>query len=265
MHRLLLAASLLVSATLAAPLDQNESTKITYGYAVDVAAATSTATFNCYGQQNYRVAFVQIYQPINDGMPNPNGPTNIQNAVNAGLGVEVFVTPSLTGGKQGYEQLDEAYNYVTSRGVNVKSIWLQVTSPINWPSNQQNNANFIYSFLARAQQRNLGVGIYTNAYDWMQITSGWTGWSQIPGGVRLWYWHVTTTGPAGQTDPTFNDFTPFSGFYDPLVKQYAQYIYICSTNVNINVYKVSNKQAPEAKEIADGKPVVGLLMGSDRQ
>ncbi len=37
------------------------------------------------------------------------------------------------------------------------------------------------------QQRNLGVGIYTNAYDWQQITQGWTGWNMINSGVNLWF------------------------------------------------------------------------------
>jgi hypothetical protein len=37
------------------------------------------------------------------------------------------------------------------------------------------------------QQRNLGVGIFTNAYDWQQITQGWTGWNVITSGVNLWF------------------------------------------------------------------------------
>jgi hypothetical protein len=81
MTSLLWIASLLVATALAAPLEKDDA-KISYAYAVDVAAPTSTSTFNCYRQQNYRTAFVQIYQPANGGSVNPNGPANVQNAVN---------------------------------------------------------------------------------------------------------------------------------------------------------------------------------------
>ena len=76
------------------------------------------------------------------------------------MGAEVFVLPQPIGSKQGYQQLDEAYNYITSNGVNVRSIWLQVTSPINWSPTTQNNINFILSFLQRTQGG--GALHYTN-------------------------------------------------------------------------------------------------------
>ena len=76
--------SLLVATALAAPLEKDDG-KISYAYAVDVAAPTSTSTFNCYRQQNFRTAFVQIYQPANGGSVNPNGPANVQNAISGML------------------------------------------------------------------------------------------------------------------------------------------------------------------------------------
>jgi hypothetical protein len=263
-------ASLLVATALAAPMEK-EGAKISYAYAVDVIASTSTSTFNCYQQQNYRTAFVQVYQPTNGGSVNPNGPANIQNAISAGLGVEAFVLPQPVSSKQGSQQLDEAYSYVTSNGVNLRSIWLQVTSPINWPSSTSSNINFILSFLNRAQQRNLGVGIYTSAYDWQQITQGWTGWNAITSGVNLWYWHVTAAGPAGQTSQDFTDFANFGGFFNPLVKQFAQNINICSTYVNLDMYKTGNKIVADAaatfekSNSTDNRPTIGLLMSSWKQ
>jgi hypothetical protein len=73
-------ASLLVATALAAPLEKADA-KFSYAYAVDVAAATNTQIFNCYRQQNYMTAFVQVYQPANGGSVNLNGPANVQNAI----------------------------------------------------------------------------------------------------------------------------------------------------------------------------------------
>jgi len=257
----LLFLALVVGASLAAPIEEDGSEKITYGYAVDLYAATSTSTFSCYERGNFKTAFIRVYKPDNGGTVDPNGPTNVQNANSAGMGVEVFMVPQPSGSKQGYVQLDEAYNYVTSHGVNLKSIWIKVTSPINWPSNQQNNANFIYSMLTRAQARGLKVGIYTNAYDWAQITNGWTGWTSIAGGVNLWYWHVTASGSAGQTAQNFGDFSSFGGWNNPAVKQYGQNVNVCQTTVNLNVYNAGSKKVDAIQKINDDEPiVVGLLM-----
>jgi hypothetical protein len=254
----LLLLSLVVGVSVAVPVE-----KITYANAVDVSAATSTTTFACYKSSNQiMTAFVRVYQPANGGSVDPNGPANVQNAISAGLGAEVFVTPQPVGSKTGAQQLDEAYTYLTNFGVNIRSIWIQVTTPINWPSNAQNNANFINSFLTRAQQRNIGIGIYTNAYDWQQITQNWNGWTVIQGGVNLWYWNVNAQGSAGQTPPNFNDFSSFSGFTSPMVKQFGQNINVCSTTVNIDVYKTGNMNADIATKATKEHPIVGLLMES---
>lgn len=78
------------------------------------------------------------------------------------------------------------------------------------------------------------------------------------------YWHVSGVGSAGQTQPNFNDFAPFCGFYNPIVKQYAQNMYLsaCGSYLNYDVYKLSSKDAPQAQKTTDDKPIVGLLMDS---
>jgi hypothetical protein len=81
------------------------------------------------------------------------------------------------------------------------------------------------------------------------------------------YWHVNAQGSAGQTQPNFNDFTSFSGFTSPVVKQFGQNINLCSTTVNINVYSSSKSNADaaatfEKSNSADNKLTVGLLMSS---
>lgn len=73
---------MLVSAVLAAPAKEGESSKIVYASAVDITALTSSSIFSCFRNQNFRTAFVQIYQPSGGGMPNYYGPSNVQNAFN---------------------------------------------------------------------------------------------------------------------------------------------------------------------------------------
>ncbi|KAK6055515.1 hypothetical protein COOONC_06979 [Cooperia oncophora] len=50
----------------------------------------------------------------------------------------------------------------------------QVTSPNNWLKSTRTNINFLADILCRASQYGLTVGIYTNFYDWSQITDGAT-------------------------------------------------------------------------------------------
>jgi hypothetical protein len=60
---------------------------------------------------------------------------------------------------------------------------------------------------------------------------------------------------------------PFSGFFNPIVKQYAQSMSLCGTSINYDVYKISNhiKSSQSDTEIIDrtannNKIVVGQLM-----
>ncbi|KAJ1350527.1 hypothetical protein KIN20_006332 [Parelaphostrongylus tenuis] len=99
--------------------------------------------------------------------------------------------------KSGAQQLDEAYKYLTSSGIRVVT------------------------------QYGLSVGIYTNYYDWSQITNG-----TVVGNTMLWYWNVYGSGEAGESQPNFKDFDPFSGWSAPTVKQFGQVESVCGVTVN---------------------------------
>lgn len=79
------------------------------------------------------------------------------------------------------------------------------------------------------QQYNYQVGIYTNVYDWNQITGGWTG---AGSDVMLWYWNVQGSGPSGETAANFNDFRSFGNWRAANVKQFAQVEGVCNVTVN---------------------------------
>ncbi|VDM58999.1 unnamed protein product, partial [Angiostrongylus costaricensis] len=143
----------------------------------------------------------------------------------AGLGTEVYMTPQPNSRKTGSQQFDEMYNYMTKSGIKIVTVWIQVTSPINWSTSIAVNVNFIDSITAR--QYGLSVGIYTNYYDWSQITSG-----LIADGTMLWYWNVYGPGVAGESPPDFTDFHSFAGWTAPVVKQFAQVESVCGVTVN---------------------------------
>uniref|UniRef100_A0A158P9R9 Mannosyltransferase n=1 Tax=Angiostrongylus cantonensis TaxID=6313 RepID=A0A158P9R9_ANGCA len=74
----------------------------------------------------------------------------------------------------------------------------------------------------------VSVGIYTNFYDWQQITNNWTGATNCP----LWYWKVLGPGPSGETSSNFYDFHPFSLWTSPIAKQFGQLELVCGSTVN---------------------------------
>ncbi|WKX93693.1 hypothetical protein Q1695_011172 [Nippostrongylus brasiliensis] len=163
------------------------------------------------------------------------------------------MTPSPTSSKTGATQFDELYNALISANINVRSIWLQVTSPINWPTNTSNNVAFMNSVLSRAIQYGLTVGIYTNSYDWDQIAGGATVYN-----VMLWYWKVNGAGTSGETPANYNDFRSFGGWSKPSVKQFAQSEYTCGVLSNRDIYTTSTS-VDSSDKVVPGMLVVGGL------
>lgn len=209
-----------------------------YNFAVDIASGSSLQNLQCIYQQGYKTIFAQIYTPNNGGQVNQQGCQAVINAYTANLGTEVYVTPSTTSSKTGAQQFDEAYNGMKNSGINIHSMWLQVTSPINWPNNLQSNVNFIQSFINRAIQYGVNPGIYTNWYDWQQITGSYVGFANQ---ARLWYWNAYGQGPNAEGDANFNDFRTFGGWTQPNVKQFALNEGLCSLTLNRDVYPVGAK------------------------
>jgi len=214
--------------------------KASYSFAVDFSASASVSTLQCIKQNGYAAAFIRVYMPANGGQVDTIGCASVINSHQAGLGTEIYVTPAPTGTKTGSQQFDEFYTYMQNSGIQVSAVWLQVTSPLNWSSYQQTNVNFISSFSQRAKQYGVTPNIYTNWYDWQQITSSWTGWQSIANS-KLWYWWTLGQGVNDETPADFSDFRPFGGWNNPAVKQYAQFESLCGLTVNRDVYPSGTK------------------------
>ncbi|VDK88475.1 unnamed protein product [Litomosoides sigmodontis] len=205
-----------------------------YGQAIDIIAQTDQSVFRCLLQQGFAVAFIRAYLPNGGGSPDINCIANIHNAINEGLGVEIYVEPQPNSAKSGGGHFLEVYTFLTNKDIAVKAIWIKITTPIIWPNNQAANVNFINEFILYAWQYGVVVGIYTNWYDWKQITNGELGVDQRR--IRFWYWNMLGSGWNAATSPTFDDFRPFGGFNVPALKQYVENIYVCGISASLSIY-----------------------------
>jgi len=217
-----------------------------FAYAVDVIASGTQSAFNCIYNFGYNLAFLRIYGPTGNGAVDTTGVQNVYYATNAGLAYEVFVTPATNNAKSGGTQFTEAYNYATQQGLRLNRIWLQVTSPINWSTSTTQNVNLINSFISTASSYGISVGIYTNWYDWLQITGNS---NSVRGFYGLWYWHAQGLGKAGETAASTTDFVPFGPFSSGIVKQCGVGENVCQLNLNLNIYSTSAAQEFKANTV----------------
>nr|CDJ84788.1 Glycoside hydrolase domain containing protein [Haemonchus contortus] len=265
MQRLLVLSACLVLSSFASPvLQQVENVKekaaselASLAYAVDLSAPVSLSGFQCIRNNLYNVAFIRAYTPVGQGQIDPYACANIQNANAAGMGTEVYMTPQPNSAKTGAQQFDEMYSNLRNSNINVQSVWIQVTSPVNWYVTSSLNINFINSILSRASQYGLTIGIYTNVNEWNQITG-----SASISNAMLWYWNTYGSGVSNETPANFNDFRSFGGWTYPSVKQFGQVESVCGITVNRDTYSTSSAAAGMSRrEKSDNIIVGGLGLG----
>ncbi|KAI6185164.1 putative lysozyme [Aphelenchoides fujianensis] len=224
----------------------------TYWYqAVDLVGSVSSNTFTCLYNAGVDLVFSRIYSGANGGQTDSTGVQNAITAYNLGLGIEVFLQPSPSSSKSGGQQFNEAYNYAVSSGLQLNRIWLLVHSPADWGSYTYSNVNFIQSVISAANNQNIQIGIYTNWYDWDQITASST---SISANTQLWYWNAYGFGSRAESYQDFSDFFSFGNFRSASVKQYGVGETLCSTYVNRNIYP-SNGVIAQAKNTVNAEVV----------
>ncbi|VDN34432.1 unnamed protein product [Cylicostephanus goldi] len=114
-----------------------------YAYALDLSGAVPYNTFTCIKSNGYSTVFVRAYDP------------------SAGLGTEVFMTPLLRSMKRGSEQFRELYDGLRYGNIQLRTVWIQVTSPVNWGPNVQENINFINDIIMAANEMRCCRDVYT--------------------------------------------------------------------------------------------------------
>ncbi|RCN34234.1 hypothetical protein ANCCAN_19923 [Ancylostoma caninum] len=196
-HSSMLALVLLCSMALSglsSPVVQEQpaSELGTIYYAVDLSAPLPTSTFKCI-QGISLYAFLRAYSHSGQGQLDPVACSNIKNAYAAGLNTEAYMTPQPKSSKTGAQQFDEMYGGLRNCDISVKSIWVQVTYPVNWHASTTKNVDFLNGILIRAQQYGIVVGVYTNLYEWNEITGG-----AITDNIPIWYWNVYGPGTSNE-------------------------------------------------------------------
>ncbi|RCN46693.1 hypothetical protein ANCCAN_07322 [Ancylostoma caninum] len=230
-----------------------------YAYAVDLEVPVPLSGFNCMKKYGYKTVFIRAYDPTGAGRFDTNAVNNIRNANQAGLGTEAYMTPQLHSNKRGSQQFRELYEGLRNAKIQVRTVWVQVTSPVNWGPNTQANIYFINDIVSMAKYYGVTIGFYTNVYDWNQITKG----ANVEGAM-LWYWNVNGAGVNGETPANFDDFRPFAKFTKPTVKQFGQVEHLCGVTVNRDVYTLNNSinLVSSKAEKLDGELIVGTLGGN---
>ncbi|KAI6238546.1 putative lysozyme [Aphelenchoides fujianensis] len=100
------------------------------------------------------------------------------------------------------------------------------------------NVNFIQSVISAANNAGVQIAIYTNWYDWDQITASST---SIASSTQLW--NANGYGSRAEGYGDFSDFFSFGNFRSATIKQYGLGESICSTTVNVNTYPVNGLKA----------------------
>ncbi|VDK49620.1 unnamed protein product [Cylicostephanus goldi] len=260
------------------------SATVNYAYAVDIDKAMTASTFNCFKKSGYNAVFIRAYNPQGSGLFDANAPNNIRSAYSAGLGTEVFMTPQPKSAKTGAAQFKEMIDGLKKANINVRTVWVQVTSPVNWGADSKTNIAFLNDIAKTAIVRissshleltacqcradanadsidrlycssGITIGYYTSVYDWNQITKN----TPVTGtNIPLWYWNVNGGGPSGETPANFNDFRAFGGFTQAMVKQFGQQESICGVVANRDVYNTAAKKLFAISKMENGMMTIGL-------
>uniref|UniRef100_A0A0K0EZ57 Lysozyme n=1 Tax=Strongyloides venezuelensis TaxID=75913 RepID=A0A0K0EZ57_STRVS len=211
------------------------STNAEYLNAIDVSESLFTPQINCIKSNGYSAIFTQVYAG-SDGV-DETGIENIINAYKGDLGVEVYILP-YPKGLPSDVQFDDTYKRLKSANIDVRTIWLKVTNQQDWIYLTQENINFIQSMIIRARNYGVTLGIYTNWYDWYQITGNTTAFQQF--NLPLWYWDTYGYGLGAESLPNFNDFRGFGSWKSATVKEYGLKEFICSSTLSKIVYSKSS-------------------------
>ncbi len=192
---------------------------------VDIASATSAATFTCLKNAGNTFAIIRAYRSF--GSLDPNANTNLANARTAGLSTDVYMFPCR--GKNATTQVNELISGVSSNLYS--TIWIDMeTNPstgCSWSGHDATtNCNFLTETINAIKAKGKTPGIYSSAVQWQGIFGSTTACSSH-GSVPLWYAHYDNV-------QAFSDFKAFGGWTTPKMKQFAGDVTLCSTGIDKN-------------------------------
>ncbi|KAF2072606.1 hypothetical protein CYY_006084 [Polysphondylium violaceum] len=191
---------------------------------VDVSSLTSTSSFGCLKSNGFNFAVVRCFQSV--GRVDPNCASSVNNAWSAGMSdVDLYMFPCSSCGNGG-GQASKLISYLKENNVKYGTIWIDVEGPgTYWGSSTSANVAFFQDIVSGLEKEGVNIGVYTSASQWAPIMGDYEGASKFP----LWYAHYD-----GVT--SFSDFSPFSGWSKPYMKQFMGDVSTCGTTVDKNWY-----------------------------
>jgi len=192
---------------------------------VDISTSSTIDGFKCLqSQYGYDYAIIRAYRSL--GEPDTNAPHSIYNAADAGIkqiDVYLFPCPGCASSKPASQQVQEMVAYLQKFDAQkyYRRVWLDIEAPSLWGSQSDNRA-FFEGLVSELQALNQEIGVYTSASQWVPIMgSDYTAGSSFP----LWYAHY-------DGEKSFSDFTPFGGWSQPTMKQYAGSSTTCGIGID---------------------------------
>lgn len=160
-------------------------------------------TYSCMRRSGYQSVIVNLIDPCTGNLI-AGALETMQHAKRAELQAEAFLNPCMPC-MNGTAQAEATWKGVSQAA---DFFWVGEYSGCANPSNNfEWNHEFVTSIVTALEGFGAKVGI--NAETWGYIMGNWDGLSKYP----VWY--------GGNSNPSFSDFQPFSGWTKPALKTYS--------------------------------------------
>ncbi|VDP33044.1 unnamed protein product [Heligmosomoides polygyrus] len=144
-----------------------------FALALDFDGLAGEQSLQCLKDSDFKTIFLEAYDIHHgNGQLHKNVVGNAHRADEAGLDVEIFMTPLTQSEKRGDKQFEELYDGLIKGGVYIQTIWIKVANRDYWDKDQRKNIALINEIALAAKKHRVSVGIYTNNDDWDAITHG---------------------------------------------------------------------------------------------
>jgi len=191
-------------------------------YGVDQSSYISTAAFQCMRNNGYDFAISRVWCETCE--VDSNGPATVANAWAAGMAhVDVYLFPSYGCGTSAADQVDGAIDAMGS--VPFGTLWFDIETGGDLGPDQDHA--WLQAAIQRAVQRIGGdrIGIYASKYEWGMVMGGYADVYSFP----LWF-------PDYDGIPNFTGWSPFAGWDQPSIKQFAGTSSMCGASVDLSWY-----------------------------
>jgi len=197
-----------------------------HGKGIDLSDPCSPTGFACLKKAGYQYAVIRGWR--SSGTWDPDAPTNINNALNAGMNpVDVYMFPRPKG-SSGVSQANALWGQLQKTRFN-GTIWFDVEQESPYWSTQSANQKFFNDVVNTFHGLGASVGIYTSKSQWTEIMG-----TSFKGGANLPLWYSHYDNVASFADFSRSAIGAYGGWTQPAIKQYQGDQSACGCNTDFN-------------------------------